>query len=179
MSNFRGIWIALVTPMRANEIDFPGLEKLVKKLLEDGVTGFVVCGTTGEAAALSKAEQLAVLDAVLAWVAPGQVVMGLSGYNLRELLAFQAEIQQRDIGGLLVPAPCYIRPSQAGIEARIGLADLVLRPGLLSITRTHVDVWLDPEQADMRIRRAGLDLDPGWVPWLGRVVCFHYDRDPR
>ncbi|MNP00756.1 4-hydroxy-tetrahydrodipicolinate synthase [compost metagenome] len=86
-------------------------------MLEDGVAGFVVCGTTGEAAALSKAEQLAVLDAVLAWVAPGQVVMGLSGYNLRELLAFQAEIQQRDIGGLLVPAPCYIRPSQAGIEA--------------------------------------------------------------
>ncbi|MGT3081714.1 dihydrodipicolinate synthase family protein, partial [Pseudomonas putida] len=95
MSNFRGIWIALVTPMRANEVDFAALEKLVKKLLEDGVAGFVVCGTTGEAAALSKAEQLAVLDAVLAWVTPGQVVMGLSGYNLRELLAFQAEIQQR------------------------------------------------------------------------------------
>ena len=30
MSNFRGIWIALVTPMRANEIDFAALEKLVK-----------------------------------------------------------------------------------------------------------------------------------------------------
>jgi hypothetical protein len=26
----------------------------------------------------------------------------------------------------------------------------------------------------MRIRRAGLDIDPGWVPWLGRVVSFHY-----
>ena len=56
MSNFRGIWIALVTPLRANEIDFAALEKLVKKLLEEGVAGFVVCGTTGEAAALSKAE---------------------------------------------------------------------------------------------------------------------------
>lgn len=65
MSNFRGIWIALVTPICANEIDFAGLEKLVKHLLEEGVAGFVVCGTTGEAAALSKAEQLAVLDAVL------------------------------------------------------------------------------------------------------------------
>lgn len=112
MSNFRGIWIALVTPMRANEIDFAALEKLVKKLLEDGVAGFVVCGTTGEAAALSKAEQLAVLDAVLAWVEPGRVVMGLSGYNLRELLAFQAEVQQRDIGGLLVPA--VLHPPFAG-----------------------------------------------------------------
>lgn len=117
MSNFRGIWIALVTPICANEIDFAGLEKLVKHLLEEGVAGFVVCGTTGEAAALSKAEQLAVLDAVLGWVEPGRVVMGLSGYNLDELLAFQAQVQQRPLGGLLVPAPCYIRPSQAGIEA--------------------------------------------------------------
>lgn len=62
--------------------------------------------------------------------------------------------------------------------AGIGMADLVLRPGLLSLTRTHVDVWLDPEQADIRIRRAGLDIDPGWVPWLERVVRFHYGVEP-
>ena len=65
MSNFRGIWIALVTPMRANEIDFAALEKLVKKLLEDGVAGFVVCGTTGEAAALWPL--LAPLEAIASW----------------------------------------------------------------------------------------------------------------
>jgi hypothetical protein len=27
---------------------------------------------------------------------------------------------------------------------------------------------------DIEVRRAGLDLDPGWVPWLGRVVTFGY-----
>jgi hypothetical protein len=26
----------------------------------------------------------------------------------------------------------------------------------------------------MRVRRAGLDFDPGWVPWYGRVISFHY-----
>ena len=145
MSNFRGIWIALVTPMRANAIDFPGLEKLVKQLLEDGVAGFVVCGTTGEAAALSKAEQLAVLDAVLAWVEPGRVVMGLSGYNLNELLAFQAQIQQREIGGLLVPAPCYIRPSQAGIEAFFAT--------IADAARVPVIVYDIPYRTGVRIER--------------------------
>ncbi|BBU44674.1 4-hydroxy-tetrahydrodipicolinate synthase [Pseudomonas putida] len=148
MSNFRGIWIALVTPMRANEIDFAALEKLVKKLLEDGVAGFVVCGTTGEAAALSKAEQLAVLDAVLAWVEPGRVVMGLSGYNLRELLAFQAEVQQRDIGGLLVPAPCYIRPSQAGLEAFFAT--------VADAARVPVIVYDIPYRTGVRIERETL-----------------------
>lgn len=117
MSNFRGIWIALATPFRADEIDFEGLERLVKKLLADGVAGFVVCGTTGEAAALSPAEQLSVLDSILSWVDPHQVVMGLSGNNLREILAFQEEIQKRELAGLLVPAPYYIRPSQAGLES--------------------------------------------------------------
>ncbi|MEE9102174.1 4-hydroxy-tetrahydrodipicolinate synthase [Pseudomonas nitroreducens] len=117
MSTFRGIWVALATPFRAGEVDFAALHNLVSRLLEDGVAGFVVCGTTGEAAALSHEEQLAVLDAVLQWVPPAQVIMGLAGNNLRELLAFQEEIQRRPLAGLLVPAPYYIRPSQVGLES--------------------------------------------------------------
>ena len=117
MSDFRGIWVALVTPFRSGEIDFAALRGLVSKLLEDGVSGFVVCGSTGEAAALSHDEQLAVLDAVLQWVPPQRVIMGLAGNNLRELLAFQQEIQLRPLAALLVPAPYYIRPSQQGLEA--------------------------------------------------------------
>lgn len=117
MSSFRGIWVALVTPFHAGEIDFVALRGLVARLLEDGVAGFVVCGTTGEAAALSHDEQLAVLDAVLQWLPAEQVIMGLAGGNQRELLAFQRQIQRRSLAGLLVPAPYYIRPSQAGLEA--------------------------------------------------------------
>jgi len=116
MSNFQGIWVALVTPFRNGEIDFAGLDRLVGKLLEDGVAGFVVCGTTGEAAALSQAEQLAVLDAVLQRVPAERVIMGLAGNQLNALLDLQREIQRRPLAGLLVPAPYYIRPSQAGLE---------------------------------------------------------------
>jgi 4-hydroxy-tetrahydrodipicolinate synthase len=117
MSDFRGIWVALVTPFRSGEIDFAALHGLVSKLLEGGVAGLVICGSTGEAAALSQEEQLAVLDAVLQWVPPQQVIMGLAGNNLRELLALQQQIQLRAPAGLLVPAPYYVRPSQQGLEA--------------------------------------------------------------
>lgn len=117
MSSFRGIWVALVTPFRAGEVDVVALRGLVASLLEDGVAGLVVCGTTGEAAALSQEEQLAVLDAVLQWVPAEKIIMGLAGNNLRELLAFQQQLQRRPLAGLLVPAPYYIRPSQAGLEA--------------------------------------------------------------
>ena len=116
MSAFQGIWVPLVTPFHNGAIDFVGLRRLVSHLLEKGVDGLVVCGTTGEPAAMGKHEQLAVLDAVLEQVPAERVVMGLAGNNLTELLQFQSEILKRPVAGLLVPAPYYIRPSQAGLE---------------------------------------------------------------
>ena len=60
------------------------------------------------------------------------------------------------------------------LNAEMGLHNLVNRSGQILITHTHIDVWFEPQQADIRIRRVGLDLDPGWVPWFGRIVAFHY-----
>ncbi len=56
----------------------------------------------------------------------------------------------------------------------ISLRQLVRRPGTLALTATHWDVIFDLAQTDLRLRRVALDCDPGWVPWLGRVVQFHY-----
>lgn len=47
------------------------------------------------------------------------------------------------------------------------------------VTRSHVDVHFRLEDVSLPLRRAGLDVDPGWLPWLGRVVRFHYgSRQP-
>ncbi|WNZ59203.1 hypothetical protein QEG98_24265 [Myxococcus sp. MxC21-1] len=61
--------------------------------------------------------------------------------------------------------------------AQMGLRELVLRPGRLVATRTHLDVVFAASQVDIRIRRAGLDINPGWVPWLARVIQYHYQYD--
>ena len=61
MSSFQGIWVPVVTPFHNGAIDFIGLRRLVCHLLEQGVAGIMVCTTTGEAAALSRREQLAML----------------------------------------------------------------------------------------------------------------------
>lgn len=60
------------------------------------------------------------------------------------------------------------------LQLGTGLYSLVCRPAMMRVTVTHVDVRLPIEAVDLRIRRAGLDIDPGWVAWLGRVVRFHY-----
>ena len=59
-------------------------------------------------------------------------------------------------------------------QGRIAVRDIVMRPGVFSVNRTDLDVSLPLDEADVRIRRIGLDLDPGWLPWFGRVVRFHY-----
>jgi hypothetical protein len=59
-------------------------------------------------------------------------------------------------------------------QGRLSLAALVRRPGSVVCHRTHLDLYFDHRQAEIRVRRLGLDLDPGWVSWLGLVVQFHY-----
>ena len=59
-------------------------------------------------------------------------------------------------------------------HARIGLVALVRRPARLALSATHVDVRFPLAGADLRVRRIGLDIDPGWLPWFGRVIAFQF-----
>ncbi|MCR9000900.1 4-hydroxy-tetrahydrodipicolinate synthase [Rahnella perminowiae] len=117
MSSFSGIWVPLVTPFHQGEIDFTALKSLCTRLLKRGVDGVVVCGTTGEAPMLTKEEQLQVLDTVLEVVPARQVIMGLSGTHMPVIREMQEAILRRPVAGLLIPAPYYIRPSQAALVA--------------------------------------------------------------
>lgn len=132
MTGFTGIWVPLVTPFLDGAIDLPALKQLARRIADGGVSGLVVCGSTGEAAALSEDEQLAALDAVLEAVPECRIVMGLSDNNIASLLHRLKQIQQRPVAGLLVPPPYYIRPSQAGlVEYFNTVADAATVPVIL------------------------------------------------
>lgn len=62
--------------------------------------------------------------------------------------------------------------------SRLTLRGLSARRGSIACSRTHMDMWLPIQAIDLRIRRNGLDINPGWVSWLGRVVTFHYGTPP-
>jgi hypothetical protein len=55
------------------------------------------------------------------------------------------------------------------------LARILLRPGRLVCTRWSADLTWPLASADIALRCSGWDIDPGWLPWLGRTVRFHYD----
>ncbi|MDN4574238.1 4-hydroxy-tetrahydrodipicolinate synthase [Pandoraea cepalis] len=116
---FRGIWVPLVTPFSRDGADTPvdhaALRRLVAHYRRSGIAGLVVCGTTGEAAALDDAEQLAVLDTVLTEAGDLPVIAGLAGNHLGHTLARLDAFNALPLAGVLTPAPYYIRPAQAGL----------------------------------------------------------------
>lgn len=157
-TDFSGLWIPLITPFKNGEVDHPALTKLVQHYKQFAIAGLVVCGSTGEAAALDDNEQLAVLTTVLAAVdthagelgAKLKVVMGLSGYNLPATCAWVRVLARFPLAGLLVPAPHYIRPSQAGLlQWFTAIADAAAESGPTPLVlydipiRTGVEIGLE------------------------------------
>lgn len=144
---FNGLWIPLVTPFRDEAIDHPALAAMTTRLAQQGVSGFVACGSTGEAAALDKDEQLAVLQTVVDAAEGLPVVMGLSGYHLPQTVEWVQALGCFPLAGLLVPPPHYIHPSQEGLllwfrtlaeasSAPIVVYDIPYRTGATLATET-------------------------------------------
>jgi hypothetical protein len=54
------------------------------------------------------------------------------------------------------------------------LAAMAVRAGEFTATRTHLEIIMPQSSLEVRLRKAGFDVNPGWLPWLGRVVAFQY-----
>lgn len=54
-------------------------------------------------------------------------------------------------------------------------ADLLRLPAEIRYSPSHVDMYAAMATIRLPVRMAGLDINPGWLPWLGKVVNFHYD----
>ena len=76
-----------------------------------------------------------------------------------------------------------LEPSSPRIRASVAALPDALAPPLARLVERRAEVVADPgwielrlaqDAIDTRVRRAGLDLDPGYVPWLGVVVKFRY-----
>ena len=114
--DFSGVWIPLVTPFRDHRIDHGALAALVRRLAKDGVAGFVVCATTGEAPLLSDAERLDVLATIQA-SSSLPLIMGASATTADEVLRRIDAAMRRAPAAFLVTPPPYLRPSQVALEA--------------------------------------------------------------
>jgi 4-hydroxy-tetrahydrodipicolinate synthase len=164
MTSLHGIWVPLATPMRHGEIDLAQLQRLAARLIDDGVHGLVVCGTTGEAPQLDLAEQSAALAAVLE-VAQGAhgahgshqrcpVMMGIGGSDTFAAASRVLEFDDTDLAGYLVSTPAYVRPSQEGLVRHFEtIADATARPIVLYNVPARTGVNLELATAQRLAQR--------------------------
>jgi hypothetical protein len=54
------------------------------------------------------------------------------------------------------------------------LQQMASRPGRIHLTPSHMEIVMPQSAIDIRIRKAGIDVNPGWLLWLCKVVSFRY-----
>ena len=109
--------VALVTPFTSgNIVDVRALKELVIRLLQDGVDGFIVCGTTAEVCTLSMQERIVIVDTIIETVAGRAAIWVGCGTNCtKKSYEYMQSVEDKDIDGILLVVPYYNRPSQEGM----------------------------------------------------------------
>ena len=110
---------AMVTPFAVDgSIDWDGVARLAHHLADHGHDAIAVNGTTGEAPTTKSSEKLEIIKVVKSAVGSRVKVLSGAGDNETSYTVEQAK-RSADAGadGLLIVAPYYNKPPQAGIEA--------------------------------------------------------------
>ncbi|MBL7662744.1 4-hydroxy-tetrahydrodipicolinate synthase [bacterium] len=146
---FTGSYTALVTPFTADTsaIDYASLEKLLDWQLQAKVSGFVVGGTTGESATLTKSERAEMLAFVIKFCSGKvPVIAGTGTNNTSTSIELTREAKSLGAAGALCVNPYYNKPTQEGLYQHFktiaeqgGLPVIVYNiPG-----RTSVDIGIE------------------------------------
>ncbi len=118
-SAFRGVAPALVTPMQPDgSVDYFALADHVEWVLQAGVHALVPCGTTGESATLSPAEQAEIVGRVVE-IAAGRapVLAGAGGNDTGRVVELAAAAAEAGAHGILSVTPYYNKPALDGLVA--------------------------------------------------------------
>jgi 4-hydroxy-tetrahydrodipicolinate synthase len=115
----RGCATALVTPFTsAGAVDLERFRALVERQIAGGVKLLVPCGTTGESVTMTEDEKHAVIRTTVE-VARGRahVVAGTGSNNTAHVVEQSREAKFLGVDAVLVVAPYYNKPTQAGLYA--------------------------------------------------------------
>ncbi|MBO6660534.1 MAG: 4-hydroxy-tetrahydrodipicolinate synthase [Roseivirga sp.] len=133
MEKLYGTGVALVTPF-TNEglVDYDGLKRVLD-FTALGVDYFVVMGTTGEVATVTRSEKKAVLAFARANNPKNlPIVYGIGGNNTAAVIEEIKDTDLKGVDAILSVSPYYNKPSQRGIIAHFkAIADVSPVPVIL------------------------------------------------
>lgn len=145
---YSGSLVAIVTPMRPDgSVDFAAWSRLLDFHLENGTSGIVVAGTTGESATLTDPE-LHELVKRASEHAKGRmlIVAGAGTSSTAATVARARSLSELSIDALLVVTPAYVRPTQEGLFRHYSaVAEASRLPVILYNVPTRTAVDMLPE----------------------------------
>jgi 4-hydroxy-tetrahydrodipicolinate synthase len=153
---FAGCTVALVTPFRNGEVDFPGLQVSVDWQIAQGTPTLSPVGTTGESPTLTHDEHERVITAVVERAAGRARVLAGTGSNATaEAVRLTKFAARAGADGALVVTPYYNRPTQEGLYAHFArIAESVDLPLVLYNVPARTGRNLDPETVE-RLAKIG------------------------
>src|SRR3982751_4881144 len=115
---FAGCTVALVTPFRGGEVDYPALRELVDWQISQGTRVLSPVGTTGECPTLSHEEHERVIASVVERSAGrAKVLAGTGSNSTSEAVRLTRFAAKAGADGALIVSPYYNRPTQEGLYA--------------------------------------------------------------
>ncbi len=157
LSQIGGSVTALVTPFRDGLVDGNALAALCERQIRGGTAALVVCGSTGEAAALSPTEQARVV-AIAVEAASNRVpiIAGCSATGTEAATALAVAAARNGATAVLCAPPPYCRPTQEGIAAHVrAVAHAADLPMILYDVPGRVGVAITDETV-ARLHESGL-----------------------
>ena len=146
--NLSGAIPALVTPFNDDKsVDFSSLRNLIDFQIENGVSGLVLCGTTGEGATIKPEEYSEIIKTACERV-KGRVpiIVGTGSNDTKKAISLSQTAEKAGADALLVVTPYYNKPTPNGlIEHYQKIAEAVGLPIILYNVPSRTGCNLTPE----------------------------------
>ena len=113
---FKGSIPAVITPFIEDKVDYDSLNKILNYLIENGSSGLVPCGTTGESPTLSHDEHKRIIEETIRITDRRvPVIAGTGSNNTLEAVEYTKHAEKSGADAALVVTPYYNKPTQSGL----------------------------------------------------------------
>ncbi len=147
---FTGAAVAIITPFKADgTVDFECFGKIIEDQIAGNTDAIVVCGTTGESAAMPDEEHLEVIDYCVKKVAGRvPVIAGTGSNDTKHGIELSKKAEALGVDALLLVTPYYNKTTQRGlIKHYTMIANAVKLPIILYNVPSRTGLNITPETA--------------------------------
>ena len=131
---FYGSLVALVTPFDGNNrVDYASLKRLIDFHVEQGSSGLVIAGTSGESPTLKRSEHIELIGRALE-IARGRIpiVAGTGSNSTFQSIELSKAVADPRLAAYMIVVPYYNKPTQEGIyQHYTAIADGIDKPLLM------------------------------------------------